>query len=273
MDPLTLLHAVIIGIVEGLTEFLPVSSTGHILITQRLLDFSDPGEVFAVVIQLGAILAVCWVMRGRLVRAATQWRQDPAERRFLLSVAAGSLPAGVVGFLANDWLESHVFTPDRILWIIAGALVVGGVAILAIERLAPAPRHQAADRLPWRVAVAVGACQILAMLLPGLSRSGATIMGALCLGVSRRAATEFTFFLAIPVMLGASVLKLVRHHDAITLDQWATIGLGFTVSFLVAWAAVAWLLRWVSTHTFTPFAWYRIVVGGLLLGALVMGWF
>jgi undecaprenyl-diphosphatase len=268
VDVANLLKAAVIGIVEGLTEFIPVSSTGHIEVAKHLLHFDDPGEVFTFVIQLGAILAVlvaCRERLGRLVRGVIA--RDPAETRFALIIAGASVPAAIAGLTLNKWLESHIFVESVVLHIIAASLVLGGLAILWIERHPVADRHRDAATMPWATAVAIGCWQLLAML-PGVSRSGATIMSALCLGVSRRAATEFSFFLAIPVMVGASGLKLVKHRDEIGADRLGEIAVGFVVSFVVAWAVVAWLLRYVATRDFTPFAWYRIAAG-VILGVLL----
>lgn len=271
MDLATAGKAVIMGVVEGLTEFLPISSTGHLMVTGRLIGFEDPGEVFSVVIQLGAILAVCWYFRDRLWQVARRLPGDPAARLFAWSVVLACLPAVVaVGFKANKYLEAYIFTPTVILPVVAATTALGGLIILLIERLRHVAHHSDAERLPWRTALGIGFCQLLA-LVPGVSRSGATIMGALCLGVERKAATEFTFFLAIPVMLGASALKLVTHRDQLTADRLGVIGIGFVVSFLVALAVVHWLLRFVATHTFNAFGWYRIVAGTLLAAALAFG--
>ena len=262
--------AVLIGIVEGITEFLPISSTAHIRLAEQALGFTDPGEVFAVVIQLGAILAVVALYGRRLLDVGLGClRGDRASRRFVLALALASLPAGVLGLLLNSWLEAHVFGAFEMV-IIAAAMVVGGVAILAIERWRPPPRHAETAEIPLATALGIGFLQVLAMV-PGVSRSGASIMGAMCLGVDRKAATEFSFFLAIPIMLGASGLKLVKHHESLTPDRWLTLGLGFAVSFVVALIAVRWLLRFVATRTFAPFAWYRIGAGLILVALILAG--
>ena len=260
------LDAVVLGIVEGLTEFIPVSSTGHLIVAEKILGFSDPGEVFTVVIQLGAILAVCAMYRIRLWRAVVGAVTNPVERRFATAVVLGCLPAAVICLSANKWLEKHVFTDAVVLPVIAGTLLVGGIAILVIERLGIVPRHREVTALPWTTALGVGFCQLLS-LLPGVSRSGSTIIGGLCLGIDRKTATEFSFFLAIPVMCGASLLKLVSHADAITSDRLGTIAIGFVVSFVVAWLVIGWLVRYVANRDFTWFAWYRIVAG-LAIGGL-----
>lgn len=272
MDVAELGKAVVMGVVEGLTEFLPISSTGHLVVTARLIGFQDPGEVFSVVIQFGAILAVCWYYRARLWDVARRLPTDPAARWFAWTVLLAVLPAMVVGLKANKLLEQYIFTEAVELPVIAGTTAVGGLVILLIERLRHAGQHADVARLPWRIALGIGLCQLLA-LIPGVSRSGSTIMGALCLGVERKAATEFTFFLAIPVMLGASALKLAKHHQELTADRLGVIGVGFVVSFLVALVVVHWLLRFVASHTFNAFGWYRIIAGTLLAAALACGFF
>lgn len=276
------LEAAIIGVVEGVTEFLPISSTGHIIVTQRALGFRDPGDLFAVVIQLGAILAVCWYFRERLWRAVSRVGVDPAQRRFLGSVLLAFAPAAVGGFLLNDWLEEHVFGA-RGTAVIAIATLIGGALILLIESRQREPVHRDPQALPWRTALAIGMFQLLA-LIPGVSRSGASILGALLIGVERRAATEFSFFLAIPIMLGASTLKLVKHgaelHATATADAasrtsdvtYVTLAIGFVVSFAVALAVVHWLLRFVAGHSFKVFGWYRIVAGLALIAAIWLNW-
>jgi len=225
-----------------------------------------------VVIQLGAILAVCWYYRAKLWDVVRRLPTDAEARWFAWTVLIAMLPALAIGLKANKWLEQYVFTDAVALPVVAGTTAVGGLVILFIERLRHASRHGDVDRLPWRIALGIGLCQLLA-LVPGVSRSGATIMGALCLGVGRKAATEFSFFLAIPVMLGASTLKLVKHHQELTSERLGTIGIGFVVSFLVALVVVHWLLRFVASHTFISFGWYRIIAGTLLAAALAGGYF
>jgi len=269
MDPASLLSAVLIGVIEGLTEFLPISSTAHIRLAEFATGFRDQGETFAVVIQLGAILAVCAYFWRRLWTLTTTLGSDPASRRFVLGLAVAALPAGVLGLTLNAWLEKHVFGAWE-LGIIAATAAVGGLLILAIERWRPAPRHADAATLPLATCLGIGCLQILAMV-PGVSRSGASILGAMCLGVERKAATEFSFFLAIPIMLGASGLKLVRHHEAVHGEFAGLIAVGFAVSFLVALGVVHWLLRYVATHDFRLFAWYRLVLGLVLAGLLAAG--
>lgn len=270
MDPLLLAKAAIIGVVEGVTEFLPISSTAHIVIAERLLKFKDEGEVFAVVIQLGAILAViacCWPRLQALVKGLIAGEE--ASKRFAVALAVACIPPGILGLALNKWLETHVFGAYA-LAIIAATSAIGGVIILIIERKRMIPQVTDAAAIPWRTALGIGLLQVLAMV-PGTSRSGASIIGGMCLGVSRQAATEFSFFLAIPLMFGASALKLFKHRDLITVDSLGVIAVGFVVSFVVALVVVRWLLRYVANHDFKPFGWYRIVLGLVLAALLVAG--
>jgi len=269
MDLMYALKAAIIGVVEGLTEFLPISSTAHIVLTERALGFNDPGEVFGVTIQLGAILAVVVYFWRRLWAVASTLHTSTASRRFVLGLMVASIPAAVLGLSLNKWLESHVFG-DQVGWIIAVTSTLGGVAIILIERLQLTVRHSDSATLPLRTCLWIGVFQVMAMI-PGVSRSGAGILGAMCLGVERKAATEFSFFLAIPIMVGASGLKLVKHRDALHGDLLGALVIGFIVSFAVALLVVHWLLRYVATHRFTPFGWYRIIGGLILAGLLAAG--
>jgi undecaprenyl-diphosphatase len=259
-------QAAVLGVVEGLTEFLPISSTGHLVAAEPLIGAKDSHDVFTVVIQLGAILAVCiyfhrrlWqLLRGALAR-------DPAALRFIGLVGLATLPA-VIGLPLNKWIEEHLFSVP----MVACSFVWGGLAILLIERRRAAPVHTEAAALPWRVALGIGLCQLVAFI-PGVSRSGATILGAVCLGVARPAATEFSFFMAMPVLAGASLLKLRKYHQEIGRDDAVAIAVGFVVAFAVALAVVHWLLRYVAGHDFRPFAWYRIAAGAALAGLLAAG--
>jgi undecaprenyl-diphosphatase len=254
---------VILGIIEGLTEFLPISSTGHLIVAGDLLNFADEHEVFSVVIQLGAILAVvAYFSRRFLALGAGLLRRDPAAWRFLLGLVVATLPAAVIGLLLDDWLDEHLMHTG----VVAVTLAVGGLAILVIERGKRTAVESDAWSLSLRSAFLIGCCQLLA-LIPGVSRSGSTILGGVMLGVSRPAATEFSFFLAIPVMLGASMLKLVKHPQALT-DNPMPIVVGFVISFVIALASIHWLLRYVARHDFRAFGWYRLGAG-LVLAALV----
>lgn len=251
------LSAVILGIVEGLTEFLPVSSTGHLILAATVLGFTGPtSKLFHVVIQLGAILAVCWVYRGRLLNAAAGLLTDPPAQRFVANILIAFLPAALVGALLHRFIKEVLFSP----WVVAVSLVVGGFLILVIERIRPLPRVRVVEAMPLRTALGIGFCQIAAMI-PGVSRAGATIMGGLMLGVSRPAATEFSFFLAIPTMFGAAVYDLYKSRAELSFDDGAVIAVGFVVSFLAALLVVRWVVDFVARHGFGVFAWYRIVLG------------
>lgn len=257
MDLELLAGALLLGVIEGLTEFLPVSSTGHLILAVDLIGFrGPPGQVFEVVIQLGAIGAVCWEYFGRFARAAAGFLHDPEQFRFVRNILLAFLPTVVIGALAYSFIKAYLFDP----WVVVAALVLGGVAILIIERNLPAPRHEAVEQMPARTAFAVGVCQVVSMI-PGVSRAGATIMGGLMLGMDRRTATEFSFFLAVPTMLAASVLDLYKNWARLDGNNLLVIAIGFAAAFVSALIVVRWLIRFVSRHGFGPFAWYRIAVG------------
>jgi undecaprenyl-diphosphatase len=262
MDLTLILKAVILGLVEGATEFIPVSSTGHLILVGNWLGFTDErAKTFDIFIQLGAILAVVWLYRDRLTRVALNWHRDPTARQLLINLIVAFLPAAVVGFFAHDWIKAYLFNPDTV----AIALVLGGIAILLIERWNPTSRIRYVDTMPTRVALGIGLAQVLA-LFPGVSRSGATIMGALVLGLSRTAAAEFSFFLAIPVMFAASAFDLFESREVLALGDVPLFAVGFLVSFLSALLVVKAFITFISRGDFTPFAWYRIGFGILLLG-------
>jgi undecaprenyl-diphosphatase len=266
MDLELLLEALLLGVVEGLTEFLPVSSTGHLILAGDLIGFrGPPGQVFEVVIQLGAISAVCWEYFGRFARAAAGLRHDPEQFRFVRNILLAFVPTVVVGAFAYGFIKAYLFDP----WVVVVALILGGVAILVIERNLPAPRHDSVEQMPARAAFAIGLCQVVSMI-PGVSRAGATIMGGLLLGLDRRTATEFSFFLAVPTMLAASTLDLYQNWKQIDGDGLLVIAVGFFAAFVAALIVVRWLIRFVSHHDFTPFAWYRIAVGGVMALLLLL---
>ncbi len=253
------------GIVEGLTEFLPISSTGHLIVAREALGFSDPHSVFTVVIQLGAILAVVAYFWRRFMRVSISLvRREPEGLHFARNIIIASIPAAVIGFTCEKYIEAHLMH----VGVVALTLALGGLVILLIERKQRTWIHDNAWQLPLRIAFIIGCCQLLA-LIPGVSRSGATILGAILLGCSRTAATEFSFFLAIPVMLGASGLKLWKYREHLD-DQIVAILIGFVVAFIVALATIHWLLRYVATHDFRGFGWYRLAAG-LVLAALAAG--
>jgi undecaprenyl-diphosphatase len=259
------LSALILGAVEGFTEFLPVSSTGHLILAGELLDFQDDlGKVFDVVIQLGAILAVVVFSFGRLWKVLVGLPSDPGARRFALAVIVAFLPAAVIGALLHDFIKSTLFSP----WVVVVSLIVGGILILALERIAPRPRYRTVEGMPMTAALGIGFCQCLAMI-PGVSRSGATILGGEMLGVDRRTATEFTFYLAIPTMLGAAVLDLWKTRHELTANGMGIIAIGFVAAFVVAIPVVRGLTNFVGRFGLAPFGWYRIAIG-LVAGAWLL---
>jgi len=260
------LQVVLLGVLEGLTEFIPVSSTGHLILMGAVLGFEGPpGRVFEIAIQLGAILAVMVLYVRRLWGVLLGLPRDPAARHFALAILLAFLPAALVGVAAHGFIKSVLFSP----WVVAISLILGGVAILVIERIRPAPVVHGIEALSLRRALAIGAVQCLAMI-PGVSRSGATIMGALLLGVERRTAAEFSFFLAIPTMVGAVVYDLYKNRAVLTLEGGAAIAIGFLAAFLVALVVVRAVIGFVARHGFAPFAWYRIGLGAVALVLLAL---
>ena len=261
MDALLLLKALILGIVEGLTEFLPISSTGHLILVGDLLDFNDErGKLFSIVIQSGAILAVVWEYRERVLAVARGFGRDRAANRFVLNLFIAFLPLAILGLLFKDSIEAHLFKPLPV----AAAFIVGALLILWAERRDHVVRVASVDEMSPLDALKLGFAQALA-LIPGTSRSGATIIGGLLFGLSRRAATEFSFFLAIPTLIVATVYKLYKERALLSVDDLSMWVVGFVASFVSAFFCVRWLLRFISTHDFTPFAWYRIFFGIVVL--------
>jgi undecaprenyl-diphosphatase len=259
---MSLLMIIILGIVEGLTEFLPVSSTGHLILAGELLGFKgNQSATFDIVIQLGAILAVLVLYFGRFSTVARGLiRRDPGAIFFTRNIILGFVPALVIGAIAYKAIKAMLETPV----IVAVALIVGGVAILVIERLAKHATVTSVETMPWKTALGVGFAQCLSMI-PGISRSGATIMGGLSMGVDRKTAAEFSFFLAIPVMVAASAKELWEARNVANTVDWSAIGIGFVVSFVVALVVIRGFIAIVTKHGFAPFAWYRIVVGSIAL--------
>jgi len=261
LDIVALLEAGLLGVVEGVTEFIPVSSTGHLILVENLLGFGGPpGKVFEIVIQFGAILAIPVLYAPTLFDVVVRAPTDPASRRFILSVLLAFLPAAIVGAVAHDFIKTVLMSP----WVVSIALIVGGFAILLIERWRPLPLRDRIAAFPLRLSLGIGACQVLAMI-PGVSRSGATIMGALLLGVERRTATEFSFFLAIPTMFGATAYDLYANRHTLDLSGATLIAIGFVAAFLSALFVVRRLVDFVGRHGFGPFAWYRIGAGMTML--------
>jgi undecaprenyl-diphosphatase len=261
MDIILLLKALILGIVEGLTEFLPISSTGHLILASDLLNFNDErGKVFMIAIQLGAILAVCWEYRGKITEVVGGIGSNPAANRFVMNLLIAFLPAAILGFLFIKTIKFYLFHPLPV----AIALIIGGLLILWAERREHAIEVEQVDDMNWKHALKVGLAQCLA-LIPGTSRSGATIIGGLFFGLSRKAATEFSFFLAIPIMFAATFYDVYKHREFLAWDDLSMFVVGFVSAFLSALLAVRGLLRFLSRHDFTVFAWYRIVFGIVIL--------
>lgn len=263
---MNLLTAALLGAVQGVTEFLPVSSTAHLLVAERLIGFQDPNSVFTITIQFGSILAVMWLYREKLISVIRGLPSDPRAQRFALMVMAAFVPAAILAFL----LEKRIKALHGSLFVIAMAFIIGGLVMLIVERLRPKPAVMRADDTPIDRAVGVGVFQAAA-LVPGVSRSGATIIGGMLLGLDRPAAAEFSFFLAMPTMAAAFAKDLweVRHHLA--TDQGAEILVGFVMAFLASLLVVKPFLRFVGRSGFSPFAWYRIALGAAILWALWAG--
>ncbi len=268
MDLFLFIKAAIMGIVEGLTEFLPISSTGHLILTGSLLGLhDDKSKVFDVAIQTGAIFAVILVYWQRLRETAAGLGSDARARRFVLNVAIGFLPAVMLGLLFGKAIKAHLFTPV----IVASSFIVGGFIILWAERRpASVVRVQDVDAMSPFDALQVGIVQCLAMI-PGTSRSGATIIGGMLLGLSRKAATDFSFFLAIPTLVGAGAYSLFKERALLSVSDLPLFAVGLVFSFLSAWLCVRWLLRYISSHSFVPFAWYRIAFGLVVLATAWSG--
>jgi undecaprenyl-diphosphatase len=267
MDVPLLLKALILGLVEGLTEFLPISSTGHLILAGHLLGWTDrKAEVFEVVIQTGAMLAIVWEYRERFLRVLAGLWTDPGAQRFTLNVALAFLPAGALGAVFASRIKELLFRPVPV----ALAFIVGGLVILYAERRQHRVRVETVDELRWPDALKIGLAQCLA-LIPGTSRAGATIIGGLLFGLSRRAATEFSFFLAVPTLVGAGAYDLYQHRELLERADLGPFLVGSATAFVSAFFCVRWLLRFVASHDFTPFAWYRIAFGALVLATAWSG--
>jgi undecaprenyl-diphosphatase len=262
MAPDQLINVIILAVLEGLTEFLPVSSTGHLILMGEVLGFQGPAETtFKVVIQLGAILAVIVAYRDRLWSVSTRLHFDPEAQAFVRNILLGFLPAMVVGLIAYNAIKQMLETPQIVAW----ALIIGGILILIIDRRAGRmARFTSIEMVPWKTALIIGVVQCLAMI-PGVSRSGATIMGALLLGVDRKTAAEYTFFLAIPTMIAATTYDLYRSWALLNFEDLTAIALGFSIAFVCALAVVKTLVGLVGRFGFAPFAWYRIALGSAAL--------
>ncbi|KIN65634.1 Undecaprenyl-diphosphatase [Sulfitobacter noctilucae] len=268
MDESTSLVAAFLGLLEGLTEFIPVSSTGHLLLAGHFLGFQSAGRTFEVVIQLGAVLAILTIYAGRLWAVFSAASHDPQARRFIWSVLIAFVPAVVIGVLAHGFIKTVLFETPM---LIAVMLIVGGVILLLVERVAPEPRHEDAMQFPLSMALKIGFIQCLAMI-PGTSRSGSTIAGALMLGASKRAAAEFSFFLSMPTMAGAFAYDLYKNRDLLDATALNEIAIGFVMAFISAVFVVKWLLDYVSKHGYALFGWWRIIVGAAAVAGLWAGY-
>ena len=269
MDLMLLAKAAAMGVVEGLTEFLPISSTGHLILAGALLGFNDDkAKVFDIAIQTGAIFAVILVYWEKIRSTAKAFRYQVEAQRFVLNVFIGFFPAVVLGLLFGKLIKEHLFNP----WVVATTFIVGGFIILWAERRPPSSvRIRTVEDMRGRDALMVGLVQCLAMI-PGTSRSGATIIGGMWFGLSRQTATEFSFYLAMPTLVGAGVYSLYQERALLQWSDWPWFATGLVAAFFSAWWCIRWLLRYVASHSFAPFGWYRIVFGGFILLSSGMGW-
>ncbi|MBQ1784219.1 MAG: undecaprenyl-diphosphate phosphatase [Gammaproteobacteria bacterium] len=268
MDLILLLKALILGIIEGLTEFLPISSTGHLIIAGDLLNFNDArAGVFKVAIQFGAVMAVCKIYRERIYKVVTGLGRDPDANRLTINIICAFLPAMVLGVLFHGTIKELLFNAV----VVACALIVGGFVILLAERHEKEARVHSIDEMNWKDALKVGFAQSVAMI-PGTSRSGATIIGGMLFGLSRQTATQFSFFLAIPTMFAATTYDLFKNRDLLVLEDLVVFGVGFVAAFIAALLTVKALLAYVTRHSFVPFAYYRIAFGLLVLASWYFGW-
>ncbi len=264
MESQTIVQALLLGLIEGLTEFIPVSSTGHILLAGHFLGFESTGKAFEVLIQLGAILAILTVYAGRLLTMALEFPDEPRVRRFVLGVLVAFLPAAIIGAIAHDFIKTVLFETPKLICIM---LILGGFVLLAVDRMKLTPRYTDVMDFPLSLCLKIGFFQCLA-LIPGTSRSGSTIVGALLMGTDKRSAAEFSFFLAMPTMAGAFALDLFKNRDALSSTDLPIIGVGFVAAFVTAVVVVRYLLDYVSKHGFKLFAWWRLAVGSVGLIAL-----
>lgn len=268
MDLLLLLKALILGIIEGLTEFLPISSTGHLIIAGDLLNFNDArASVFKIAIQFGAILAVCNIYRERIVKVVTGLGRDPDANRLTINIICAFLPAMVLGVLFHSTIKEVLFNAV----VVASALIIGGIIIIIAERHEKEARVHSMEEMSWKDALKVGFAQAMAMI-PGTSRSGATIIGGMLFGLSRQTATQFSFFLAIPTMFAATVYDLYKNRELLSIDDLPLFAVGFIAAFIAALLTVRALLAFVTRHSFVPFAYYRIIFGLLVLASWYFGW-
>lgn len=261
MDFALYLKAAVLGVVEGLTEFLPISSTGHLIVAGQLIGYTgEKAKIFEIVIQSGAMLAVIWEYRARFGRMVAGLRREPAARRFAANLVVAFLPAALLGLVFAGPIKQHLFHAVPV----ALAFIVGGLIILWVERYPRRTRVDSVDDMTWQDALKVGLAQSFA-LIPGTSRAGATIIGGMLFGLSRRAATEFSFFLAVPTLIAAGAYDYYKHRALLGAADFGVFSVGFAVSFVAAFLCVRWLLRYIATHDFSAFAWYRILFGIIVL--------
>jgi undecaprenyl-diphosphatase len=267
MSLIDALKALLLGGIEGLTEFLPVSSTGHLLLVGHFLGFESKGKSFEVLVQLGAILAILYAYMHKIIAILLGLKDDPQARRFVIAVLLAFIPAAVIGAGAHSIIKGVLFNP----LIVCTMLIAGGLVLLAVDDLAPKPTFDDAMDMPLKTALLVGFFQCLAMV-PGVSRSGATIIGGMLFGLSRRAATEFSFFLAVPTLIAAGLYDLYKNRALLSTDDLGLFGIGTVTAFVSAFACIRWLMRYVASHDFRPFAWYRIGFGLFILISSWAGW-
>ncbi|MGU3495162.1 undecaprenyl-diphosphate phosphatase [Xanthobacteraceae bacterium A53D] len=267
MTLLLMVKAFFLGLLEGATEFLPVSSTGHLLLAGHFIGFESTGKTFEVLIQLGAVLAILVVYFQRFLRVALQLPTNPGARRFVFGIVLAFLPAAAAGVLLHDFIKRVLFETPMVICV---ALIFGGIVLIVVDRIKFEPRYNNAMGFPLKTALGIGCFQCLA-LIPGMSRSGSTIVGAMLLGTDKRSAAEFSFFLALPTMLGAFVYDFWKNRNALSMDDGIIIGIGFVAAFISALLVVRTLLDFVSRHGYAVFGWWRIVVGCVGLALLTMG--
>jgi undecaprenyl-diphosphatase len=260
MDTVLALKAVVMGLVEGATEFLPVSSTGHLILADWILGFGAKDGVFEVVIQAGAMLAVIWLYFGKLWKTLIGLPKDRTSQNFALAVAIGFLPAAVLGFAFHDYIKNNLFSP----WVVSVSLIVGGVVLLFVDRIKVPTTTTSVDDLSFKTALKIGLFQCVAMI-PGVSRSGATIVGALLSGVDRKTAAEFSFFLAIPTLMGAAAFDFIKAKDTLQASDMTLIAIGLVTAFVSALIVIKAFIAWLTRHGLGVFGWYRIVVGLVML--------
>jgi undecaprenyl-diphosphatase len=261
MDIMMLLKAALLAVICGVAEFLPISSNGHVLIMDTVLGFEGPpGKLFEISLQLGSILAICWLYRAKLLHTACCIATDKKDQRFALNIFLAFIPAGLLGYLFHHQIIEYLFNA----WVVAIMLIVGGFAILAVEKWKPAAQIATLDDITPMRALSIGLFQMIA-LIPGVSRSAATILGAMLLKIERKTAAEFSFFLAIPMIVVASFFDLFIHRHEMTMNGLSVIAIGFVIAFFSAMLVVQWLMNFISRHGFVPFAYYRIIAGTLVL--------